>query len=494
MKQTLDSYRSSPRGPRHRRTALAFLSALALMAGHGNPLALASEEIILAVPDPMAPSEPRLGSRAARVVNGIDAVPEAYPFVAGLVIRAPDGRGSMCGGTLVAPTWVLTAAHCVLPYDDDEGRLLPTRPPQAIEIYLGDHRFREGRLYRSKRVIPHPDYWKSHQFYNDIALIELTEPSDLPPALLTTETRYQATGARSMIVGWGTTSFKGSVSELLKEAPTHVIDRARCQDAYNRRKGAPIDVPIDDTRLCAGGSTAQGDLIDTCQGDSGGPLLSLSADERWVATGVVSFGYRCAEPGYFGVYTNVAHYESWITRHTGSPVFHSLPPPPPDAPPQAPTAVEQLLTLASHGGVDIRPRAPTPVSADSLIEFEIESVMAGDLYVVDVGSAGDVRQLFPNARSEKFRVSTRIRAGRAIRLPNPQRHGFRLRVPGESSKRWIVAIVTRDATSLRALTASRGLSPIASPGRYLREVIKAVNCDSAKARCAAGFYRLDVVR
>lgn len=55
--------------------------------------------------------------------------------------------------------------------------------------------------------------------------------------------------------------------------------------------------------------------VDACQGDSGGPLM-MRVDTRWVQLGIVSFGNKCGEPGYPGVYTRLSEYVDWVNENT----------------------------------------------------------------------------------------------------------------------------------------------------------------------------------
>ncbi|KPJ15516.1 Proclotting enzyme [Papilio machaon] len=105
------------------------------------------------------------------------------------------------------------------------------------------------------------------------------------------------------VVGWGTTRYGGAESSRQLEARMPVWRNEDCDRAYFQ--------PITDTFLCAGYSRGG---VDACQGDSGGPLM-LQANGRWTQIGVVSFGNKCGEPGYPGVYTRVTRYLSWLQQN-----------------------------------------------------------------------------------------------------------------------------------------------------------------------------------
>lgn len=111
-------------------------------------------------------------------------------------------------------------------------------------------------------------------------------------------------GRRATVVGWGTTYYGGKESTKQQQATLPVWRNEDCNHAYFQ--------PITDNFLCAGFSEGG---VDACQGDSGGPLMML-VESRWTQVGVVSFGNKCGEPGYPGVYTRVSEYMEWIRENT----------------------------------------------------------------------------------------------------------------------------------------------------------------------------------
>nr|XP_023021099.1 proclotting enzyme [Leptinotarsa decemlineata] len=147
-------------------------------------------------------------------------------------------------------------------------------------------------------------------FYNDIAILKLDNPARkskyiipicIPPPQMRNE---KFAGRKTTVVGWGTTYYGGKESTVQRQAVLPVWRNEDCNDAYFQ--------PITPNFICAGYS--QGGT-DACQGDSGGPLM-IHWESKWVQVGVVSFGNKCGEPGYPGVYTRVTEYLDWIEENT----------------------------------------------------------------------------------------------------------------------------------------------------------------------------------
>ncbi|KAK2580753.1 hypothetical protein KPH14_011378 [Odynerus spinipes] len=240
-----------------------------------------------------------------RVVGGEEALPGRWPWMAAIFLHGSKRTEFWCGGSLIGPRHVLTAAHCTR---DQRQRPFATR---QFTVRLGDIDLERDdepsspETYTVKAIHAHPKFSRVG-FYNDIAVLELNRPVKKSPYVIPIclpQGRFRGeafAGARPTVVGWGTTYYGGKESTVQRQAVLPVWRNEDCNAAYFQ--------PITSNFLCAGYS--QGGK-DACQGDSGGPLM-LRAEGRWMQIGIVSFGNKCGEPGYPGVYTRVTQYLDWI--------------------------------------------------------------------------------------------------------------------------------------------------------------------------------------
>lgn len=292
---------------RHCTTILAYacpVSVRRLLATWGAALLVAGTT--LTAPGAFA------ADAAPRVVNGREPVPGE---MTGLVfIRA---GGSLCSGTLVDPTHVITAAHCA-----------HTRPPNSITVGTTTTGALPITAWSPVSAVDvHPEY-DSTTFENDIAV--LTLPIRLqgaePMALTNTvEARAALRAGRTVhSAGFGTTSAKGSSSGRALVADMTVIPNRVCADdvsTYVIGGVTFVGLAVDtSTAVCAIGVVPGTDLIiDTCQGDSGGPLYAPTPNGVRLL-GLVSVGVGCAgfdgdtelEIKTPGIYTRIAPYLTWL--------------------------------------------------------------------------------------------------------------------------------------------------------------------------------------
>lgn len=248
-----------------------------------------------------------------RVLGGDDAEYGDWPS---MVVIATAGIFPLedrffCAGTLVAERYVLTAAHCLFDIYGRQEEVSTLRIVAGIHDLVDDEEHEETYV---TNIIIHPDYDNSLESPpNDIALLELSNVVDAPVGQLFAGESEDYTDTLGFILGWGATRYQ---NEQASDYPT-VLQEARVPLVSLETCNAPISYNglLETTQLCAGFSTG---AVDTCAGDSGGPLYILESGQP-VQVGITSFGNGCAQPDYYGIYTNVSHYISWLADYISVP-------------------------------------------------------------------------------------------------------------------------------------------------------------------------------
>ena len=195
------------------------------------------------------------GINPGAIVGGSEVTPYSLPWQVGLV--SPGSARTWCGGTLIGPQHVLTAAHCM---------------GGNFEVVVGEHSITDssdGTRHTVCSTTSHPQYNTGTSTNYDYAIVRLSQPVELGPRAVPACLPGSDLGGsylddKTMTVsGWGTTASGGSQAQVLMSVDVPGVTNAKCQQAYGESS-------ITDAMLCAGRDEGG---VDSCQGDSGGKLI-----------------------------------------------------------------------------------------------------------------------------------------------------------------------------------------------------------------------------
>lgn len=244
-------------------------------------------------------------SKDTRIVGGTPAKWQDNQWQVALVYAkdTDNYRAQFCGGTIIAPGWVVTAAHCI---DKKFG-------VGDYAVLSGTGSLKTGGQRSRITAISVHEGWRipanKSRYDHDIALLKIdtaTAMKGIPVPLVPAATLLD--NVNVLVTGWGVTEHRPDGTDALTQVTVPSVMESVCNatKAYN---GA-----VTGNMFCAGQHKK-----DSCQGDSGGPATAMLQGKRHLI-GVVSWGIGCGERDKYGVYTRLPLYREWITQRTGGEV------------------------------------------------------------------------------------------------------------------------------------------------------------------------------
>lgn len=253
-----------------------------------------------------------------RVIGGSTAENGQFPWMVEMLFLNNE---HLCGGTLIHPSWVLTAGHCAIIAEDADMRLVAN----SIVNILGSAGPDAEELVPDL-VVYHPDY--DGENGPDLALIRLAQAATTAPVpMLEPAVANDLVGGDSaLVLGWGTAdTATGAMADTLRFATVGLVDFETCEAMYQSASYDFFGFNGTPGLICAG-SLAGGSLAGTGNGDSGGPLLVMHQGQLQ-QVGVVYGGEGAhVTEAYPGIFTTIAHNWAWIQSVIGNTSTNTLAP------------------------------------------------------------------------------------------------------------------------------------------------------------------------
>ncbi|XP_068676115.1 chymotrypsinogen A-like isoform X1 [Montipora capricornis] len=259
---------------------------------------------LLPIDQPIDQGDVPCGKRGGRyrIIGGQNALPGSWPWQVQIAYSSPSSNvPHQCGGSIITPEWILTAAHCFL-------------SDVNIDHYIftaGEHDRSRKEGYEqkktSKKLILHP-YNELFTANYDLALVKLTTPIDynkyVRPVCLP-QTDFEP-GTSCYISGWGDLYKNKTYAQILQQAQLPLVSRETCMETYK-------DYPINVTQQMRCAGYGRDSKTAPCQGDSGGPLVCIR-DNTWFLMGVTSWSKDCSQEGHYAVYADMMALKYWVQK------------------------------------------------------------------------------------------------------------------------------------------------------------------------------------
>jgi secreted trypsin-like serine protease len=435
-----------------------------------------------------------------KIVGGNVTRLDHWPGQAVLRVRSDNAGPAFyfCGAAAISERWVLTAANCVFDHKDDVTLVRYKGNGEnftgKLEVVIGVADLNSvipANVFAVDKIEIAEGYSGPSGSGHDLALIKLKRSYTGPVARLSLQSATDPAtppGAQVRTAGFGSLSpqakyetYRRKDGEAYKARSRHLHETALPTVAIPECKARNPSSNIDEGQLCAGFEVGG---LETCSSDSGDPLVAYDRHGCPFQIGVASSGTRCASAKGYSIYSRVSYHANWLARYVNN--LRAVDPSllqanstdvvSRDFTRAARLQLEDILA-AAKGRVTIEIRGGNTVSLGNQVVYQVRSVVAGRLLVIDINAAGEVVQLIPNEFTTKKDIGW-IQPGRDYTIPSRE-YGFAAFEAVEPVGRGQLIALVLPATFPMAIfdtsvIRSKGFVAVNTPTNYFMNLIQSI--------------------